>query len=457
MGDSVLNYAFLPIFVDYKKNKSEEEAWVIANSVFTITNLCLVFISVQIFIFAPYVVTLLVPGFSQEASELTTLILRVISFVPLLAGLSAFISVIFFSYKSFTTPALTFLLYGSTTIIVTLLLADRFGIVSVAIGANIGIGLHVLLLFYFLKKNGKTFKLSWNLSHPGVRKAGKLMGPRFISVLLSRVNFLIDIFFVSTLGVGFVSYLTYAYRLIQLPFTMLVGVLGRTLMPMLSEHGASGSHDKIREFVSKSIRTVSFVILPLTMILFVFRVPIVGFFFQRGPFDTEDTYFTSVAFMFYDIGLISFSLSAILQGVFHALQDSVTPLKIGIFSFIVNIALDLLFIKWLGLGGIALATSIVSIMSVTFLLIFLRRKIGRLGGYKIAVSCTRIFLASAIMGVAIYLISNNISVQMFFNSQIFKAAFLTVISFALYLSACALLRVDELQKIMGFVRRKLKV
>ena len=454
LGDSVLNFTFLPVFVDHRKNRGEAEAWPIANTTFTFVGVCLLLISLAIFLFAPYVARVLAPGFSDKALALTTLLIRIISPVPLLAGIASVPAAVFYSYRSFITPAITALFYGSGAIIFALLLSDKLGIISILIGSVAGVGLQALVLIVILKKKRREFKLSSDI-HPGVKQVIKLTGPRLLGFTLGRINLIIDRIFASGLGVGYVSCLTYAYRLFQIPSAILISAFAKTFMPLLCEYGAAGDQEEIRKFISKSIRLVAFATIPIAILLFIFRTPLISFLFQRGAFDASDTYLTSSAFLFYDVGLVALCLNIILLGVFYALQDAATPLRIALINAVLNVVLDLILIRWLGLAGIALATSLIAIFNTILILGLLRKRIGGLDGRKIVSSLLRISGASAIMGFVLWLILYNFDSLYRFGNQVLELGTLFLIAFMTYSVACMVLKVNEFKRVVTLLRRKL--
>jgi putative peptidoglycan lipid II flippase len=456
-GDRVINLTFVPVFVDYAKNKGEEEAWNIANATFTLVCVCLFLICLCIFVFAPTLAKILAPGFSAEALSLTTTLIRVISPIPLLVGLSFVPAAVFYSHRSFIVPSITGLFYAGGAITLALLVADRFGIVSIPFGSAIGMGLQALVLIWLLKRKERMFNLSWDFGHPGVRKARNLAGPRLGGFAVAKVNVMVDRVFASWLGEGYVSCLSYAQRVFEIPSAILATTLGRIFVPVVSEYSASGAKEKIREFVSKAIRAVGFVAIPLAIIFFVFRTPIIGFLFQRGGFDAGDTHLTASAFLFYDVGLVAVSFNFVLMSIFFALQDTVTPLKIGLVCAPLNVILDMILMRLLGLGGIALATSLIAILNTVYLLGQLRKKIGHLDGYNILKPLLRITLASGLMGFVVWSMTNSYNPFPWPDKEILGLGLLFFISLVTYAIACVLLRVDEFRIVLRLLRKGLSL
>jgi putative peptidoglycan lipid II flippase len=136
--------------------------------------------------------------------------------------------------------------------------------------------------------------------------------------------------------------------------------------------------------------------------LIVLREPIVALLFQRGQFDVEATRLTAQALLYYSSGLWAFSAIRIVAATFFAMQDTRTPVKMAGFSIAVNIVLGVILMKPLSHGGLALATSIASMVNLALLVSALRSKLGSLGWRSIAGSFARTTLCSCVMGVAVW-------------------------------------------------------
>ena len=442
MGEGVLNYSFIPIFIAYKKNDKNADAWQIANISFTLPAGFFLLITVVIYFSAPGLVRGLAPGFSRETLDLTTLLIRLISPIPFFAGLSSIPTAVFISHRSFTTPAITSVFYGGCAILATLALADTIGIRSVVVGSVIGVGLQTIVLLFRLKMKCREFGLSFSF-HFGIRQIARLSGPRMVGYALSKVNFIIDKIFASRLGLGNVSYLTYAYRLFQIPTALFVSALAGTLMPVFSEYAASSQTKEIQKNLSKIIRLILFITIPGAVILIIHRLPIIQILFERGAFDTQSTQFTATAFFFYLTGLVFVCMNIILLSVFYAIQDINIPLKIILLNFILNIVLDLILIPLLGLGGIALASSIIAVLNTVLFLLVLQKRFGEIITVETYRAIGKMLFASGLMGLGLFY-TNLDSMHYFLpKNRLISMGISTLAGLLFYCFICILIQVKE--------------
>ena len=123
---------------------------------------------------------------------------------------------------------------------------------------------------------------------------------------------------------------------------------------------------------------------------------------ERGEFNRLTTEGTATALLYYSVGLCAFCGIKIIVPAFYALQDTKTPAKIGVYSMLLNIILNLILMGPLQHGGLALATSIAAIFNVTVLTYLLRKRLGLMGGQKIFLSTLKLLFISGVMGIAVY-------------------------------------------------------
>ena len=126
----------------------------------------------------------------------------------------------------------------------------------------------------------------------------------------------------------------------------------------------------------------------------IFSKEIVSLLFGKGAFPQEAISMTGNALFYYSVGMIAFGLRDILSRGFYALQDTKTPMINATVAVVLNIVLNIILSKYLGIGGLALATSISAIVGKGLLFITLRRKIGGFGLKEISKSFIKISLVT---------------------------------------------------------------
>lgn len=182
-----------------------------------------------------------------------------------------------------------------------------------------------------------------------------------------------------------------------------------------------------------------------------FARPIVVFLYGRGAFANEGIQLTSQALFYAAIGMIGYGLKVILSRVFYALQDTKTPMVNSTIAVGLNIVLNFILAHFMGIGGLALATSLSAIVATILLIFSLRKKIGALGFRQTTVSFIKIVAAASVMGVVSRGIYNNL-----FSNMPQGAALIIVLALAaaLYFFIILFMRIEEIDDMLKILRTK---
>lgn len=398
-----LSSAFIPVFSSYIATQKEEDGWRVASTIFNIV-IILMLVGITIgFIFTPALIYILVPGFSPENLELTVKMTRIMFLQTFFMALNGISMGILNSYQHFLAPAVGSVVYNLGIIVVGLLLAPSLGIVGFAVGVVAGAALNFAIQLPALLKLGLRYRPIIDLSHPGVKKIGTLILPVLIGLSVTHFNLFVNQNLGSSLPEGMITALRNAQRIMQLPIGVFAIAIAVAVFPTLTGHAARGEIEEFKKTMSLGVRTIIFVTLPAAVGLIALKTPVVRLLFQQGKFTVENTRATAYALLFYCIGLFAYSAIQLLNRVFYSLQDTRTPVAVGIATILVNIGLNFLLIKPLGHGGLALAYSVAGIVNLLGLLIILRQKIGGIDGKRILASFLKTLLVSLVMGVSAFL------------------------------------------------------
>jgi putative peptidoglycan lipid II flippase len=329
---------------------------------------------------------------------------------------------------------------------------------ALAIGVLAGGVLQFLFQIPFLIKKKIGFRFNFNFRHPAIRQIGLLMIPALIGTAVYQINVLIDTMFATALAVGSVSYLYYADRLMEFPLGIFVIAIGTAALPSFSSLVAQGKTKEFKETVSFAFRLSSFICIPAMIGLIFLKTPILNLLFQRGEFDYLSTKMTARALLYYSIGLWAIGGVRVLAPAFYSLQDTKTPLKIGLICLGANVVLICIFVYPLQHAGLALATSLSSMLN----LFLLYRKLNhRLGGFDVAKnikSLLRTFLCSLLMGGVAYLICSVEDWTVSGNTigKVFLLGTGIIAGIGVYLASCYRMKNEEMLFLMNIVKRKMR-
>ena len=449
VGEGASNAAIVPVLSEYRLKRSPEEFWELANILLNLLVVVLSAITILGMIFSPLIVRLIAPGFIASPDKLAATINlnRVIFPYIFLIGLAAYAMAVLNSLKNFTVSAFAPCLLNIAIIICALIWGE--GTRGLATGVLLGGILQLAVQVPVLYKKGFRLKLTRCFNHPGVIQVRRLMLPRLVSSGIYQLNNFVDSIFGSLaviVGEGGVAVLYFAYRLIQFPIGVFSNAIAQAILPTFSTQVLEDNRQELKDTLSWGLRTVFFVMLPMSALFMVLAQPIIFAFFGGGRFDAHSGLLTSNALAFYSIGLCAYGGTKILQSCFFALKDTVTPTKIAGLSLLMNIILNALLMFPLKIGGLALATSISGIVTFFFLFFILLKRLGSFGERKILFSFLRISAAALCMAGVCFLVN-----------QALNLAWALFCGALAYIVFCFIFRVTELKELLNwFLHRKIR-
>jgi len=405
-AEGALTAAFVPVYSEALKRKGKLGAFPIICNLITILTAVLMIVTAIGVIFAPWIVKIIAPGFTSDPHtyQLTTELTRIMFPYLLLISIAATFMAALNSMGRFFVPAIAPALLNVAIIVCALLFYDKFEepTTALAIGVLIGGVLQMAVQIPVLVKLGFRYAPSFDLKDVATRKIGALMIPAAFGMAVAEVNVFVDTILASLLPSGSVSYLFYGNRLVQFPLGVFGVAVGIAALPVMSAQVAKGKTSKLAGLLSHSLRLIFFVSIPSTIGLIILANPIINTLFERGQFDETARAGSALALILYAVGLVAFAGVKVTVSVFYSLQDTSTPTKVAAWCMVLNVALNLLLMGPLKHGGLALATSISSMVNILTLLWLLRKRLESIDGYNIAKSGAIMLSASVIMGTAVY-------------------------------------------------------
>ena len=438
LGEGAITAAFVPVFSEDFKGKRPDRAWEFTSQLFTILFCSLVLISGLIMIFAPQLIAVLAPGFRDDPEKfnLTIELTRWMAPFLICIGLAALCMGILNACNVFALPAAAPVMLNISMIASAFLIAPNMErpIIGLAIGVLVGGAMQLAFQLPATIRRGLRFTLSINWEHTGIVKFGKLMVPAIFGLAVYEINILVDTILASLLPGGSVSYLYYGNRLVQLPLGVFGVALAVAILPMLSEHATKNNISELRETLAFGVRLILFITVPATLGLILLRVPIINALWERGEFSSSSTGGTSIALLYYGVGLCAVAGIKVVAAAYYSLQDTKTPMKIGIYPMLLNIVLNLILMGPLKHGGLALATSLSAIFNCFMLIHILHGRLGRMGGRKILRSTFKLVFAAIPMGIIVYFLNDFLydphAMLMHRLTVLFACIFSGVVSFS---------------------------
>lgn len=365
--------------------------------------ICLIMTLAGVFA-APWIVKIVAPGFRGEAVDLTILLTKLLLPMMVFQALAAVFTGYLQAVESFTWPALVGIPFNVVMILAIIISGVSFGIAGVAVGSVLATACQVLIMLPGLIRVKYRYQLVIDWKDPGFRQVGKLILPILLATGAGQLGTIVNRMLASGLAEGSISALNFGTRLTQLPLGIFIAAVTTVLYPTFSQLAANHEMHGLRRAMIAGVRASIFLTVPMAVGLIVLREPIVRVLFERGAFDARATDMTAYAVLFLSLGLLPMALREVISRVYFALQDTVTPMMLGIAAVVINIILNFVLVRPLAHGGLALATSIASLVAVIILFWVLRKRLGSLGGKEMWDSLWRVSLASGVMYVGVDLL-----------------------------------------------------
>jgi putative peptidoglycan lipid II flippase len=406
VGEGAVNAAIVPVLTGYKAKGEKREFLRASKVLFNISFASLSALTLIGIIISPLIVRLIAPGFVREPSTLglTIQLNRMVFPYLILIGLTAYSMGVLNTERHFAAPAFGPCLLNVALILAGVWLCPKIGVMGLVIGVLTGGALQLALNIAVMYRKGITIDFREGFRHPAVKKIGGLLVPRAFGSAVYQVNIFVDTMLASLswiVGSGGVAALYYANRLIQFPLAIFGLALAQAALPKMSHEFSTNDMARLKDTLSFSLRMTFFIMIPASVGLAVLGMPIIKMLFQRGEFTDYSAYITNSALFFYAFGLCAYGGVKLLATCFYSMQDTMTPVKTALISVILNVALNLILMWPMKLGGLALATSVSATVNFLMLYSILKKRIGRLGTKEISGSFIRVLLASVIMGIVL--------------------------------------------------------
>lgn len=447
-----LSTGFIPMFSQIKEKHGDSEANKFTSNIVNILLLISTVLVVLGLIFTEPIVKLFASGFKGQtlamAIRFTKLSLVGIYFTGTTYIYSAYLQL----NNRFLTPALIGVPYNIIIIIAIAVSANKDPLFLI-LGSVLATASQLFILIPSIKRSGYRHKFSINFKDEHLKNLMFIALPVIVGVSVNQINTLVDRTIASGLVVGGISALNYANRLNGFVQGLIVTPVATVLYPSISKMAANDNIKGLKAAINEAINSISILIMPITVGAMLFAEPIVKLLFGRGAFDANAITLTTSALVFYSIGMIGFGLRDILSRAFYSQQDTKTPMINGSIAVIMNIVLNIILSRYMGIGGLALATSISAIFSTGLLFVNLRKKIGALGLKKIAITLAKITFASLAMGFIAWFIY-----QMLITKTIEEIALIVaiIIGAIAYFGIILTLKIDEVDSMINLIKTRLK-
>jgi putative peptidoglycan lipid II flippase len=443
-GGALLS-AFIPIFNLYILGKKDEKtAWHIASSALNISTALLMMIALVGMLFTPQIIHIAYFNQSLAQQDIIASLMRIMFLQSVILGAGVIVSSVLNARHNFFLPALGSILYPIGMLIGLIPsfvhphhTADWSTVYYASWGVVLGAALMVGVQIPGLWQVGMHYHITFDWRHTGVRQIARQMVPRMVNSAMITLSQYIDILIIGSLAayVGSSGGLQTQYNIALTIVTIPLGVitpLATASFPRMAEYVAKGQMDHLRTLILESLQSVLFIAIPAGVGLIILSLPVVQVLFERGSFTLSNAQSTAIPLICYALGLPALALVEILTRPFYAMRQNKVPVYISLMQLTAKIGLSLILLDpavwcvqiglgkltpttlsplllagaW-GMGALALATTLTSILEALALLWLLHRQLDGLHLRALIAFTMRVFVAVAVLS-AIVLISHEI-------------------------------------------------
>ena len=397
----VVTAAFIPIFNELMVKEGRERAFAFANRYFNLVLCITIAISACGILLSPRLVSFLAPEIEGTVKTLAASLSRVMFPMIIFTGIAYCFVGILQSFEQYTLPAIMSLVSNLVMVVYFYTLCERFGVWGLSVALVIGWFLQAAIQAPAAYRLGFRFMPTLQLKDPHIIRALKMAIPILVCSWLQPVCNVINTRFASGFENGSaITMVSYANRL----YIIIVGVFSfvatNLLFPRLSRAEAGGDRDGAKHFAGVSVKILLYIMLPLSIGMFLLAEPITRAIYMRGEFTAHDAVLTASVLRLFAIGIPFMSVNEVFTKLFFAMQRVKAPMLASVVSIAANIVLVVLLVRTIGFDGIGIASALTIAICAVINYILLSRD-GAFFGGRDWLDLAKSLLAAALMGVCV--------------------------------------------------------
>lgn len=427
-----------------KKKKNIDDAKIFVNQIFFIFAVVLIIVSLFLILFSKFFIKIVALGFEGVRLTLASKFMKFLTPYGFMVVLSGLFTGLFQIEGQFLYPAFVGLVADMLIPLSLVFLTPLMGIGSWAVGQNFFGLLLFFAMFFVLRYHWKFFrifeihKIRWNEISEFVR----LMLPIIVVSGIGIIYQIIDKTVASFLPYGSISALNFAQRVFLIPYGLFATPISVSVYPGFSTYAIKEDNGNYSSLFEKSLFSLAYIMIPISMIFIVFSHTIVYLLFERGAFDVSATTLTASCVAMYSVGLFALSFNSIFHNAFFSFKDTKTPMYISLFTAGINIVLDVVFAHLFGAPGISFATSVVTFVALILYAFNFRKKLHIRGIilHKIYLELLKIIFASIVSGFLSLILKRFIPQNAGFSTTLLRFGIIVIFVGIIYVILTWLLK-----------------
>lgn len=445
--------AVIPIFIDYRENRSEGEALRVLWSATWLGTLVALILTGAMIAAAPVLITLFAHHEDAVTQSLAITLLRFLLPIMLLQGLITLFGALLNAYGRFVASSLLPATNAIGIIVFLVLFSRSWGIYALGWGTLAGYALNLLLLIVFCLRARLPIRPVFDWRHPAIRRIAVIAAPALLGSTLAHVNILVDQAMAALLPPGGVSGLNYAVKLVDTPTQFFYLALSTALLPVFAMQVARRELIPLRDTFRQVVMYAALILLPAGVLLSVLARPVVEILYQHGKFNDVSTDVVAGAMLLLAPSMFFVTYAFINARVYQALQDNWTLCYVAVLSLVLNGVLDYLLMQIWGVAGIAFSTTLTYLISAIVLIFILDRKLHSLRLPQLGLSVGKVASAAALMWLGCWFLGEVSPVDRI--PLLAQICLIGAAGVLIYLVLLWGLRVREVRELWALLRQRL--
>jgi len=362
-----MNQALVPTLIRVRELEGHTRAQELLSS--SMLSMCLLLgsVSAAMALAAPAIFPLIASHFPPAKMDLAIQLFYGLLPVVLITGIATNCTAVLNTFHRFALPALAPLAIPFAITIGALALGSRQGIWIMVYATLAGSLVHAALVVWMMDAHGYRFRLRWYGMTLAAREVAQQYGPVLLSGVVASGGLLVDQSMAAMLPAGSVSALVYGNRFVSVVISLLAGAISTALTPYFSRMIALKDWAGCRQTVRTWVRLAALVSVPIAALFIAASHLVVRVAFERGAFGPHDTAVVASVMAMYAIQIPFFVTSRVFYRFVIAMRRTDLALYCGVVNLSLDIVLNVVLMRWLGVAGIALATSLWTVSTFFFL------------------------------------------------------------------------------------------
>jgi len=362
-----MNQAMVPTLVRVREQEGHERAQELLSSSMLWVCLLLTAASAVMALTARGFFPLIASHFPPGKMDLAIRLFYALLPVVLITGIASNCTAVLNTFDRFALPALAPVATPVAIILGALLLSGRFGIWAMVYATLAGALIQAGVVAWMMDSRGYRLRLWWHGATEATREVASQYGPVLLSGVVASGGLLVDQSMAAMLPAGSVSALAYANRFVSVVVTLLAGAVSSAVVPYFSRMIAQKDWAGCRHTLRTWVRFTALVSTPIALALIAGSRLLIRVAFQHGVFSPSDTALVTPVLAMYAIQIPFFVSSRVFYRFLIAIRRSDLIFYCGALNLALDIVLNLVLMRWYGVAGIALATSLWTVSTFIFL------------------------------------------------------------------------------------------